>query len=173
MPDYPTTLHFEIGGFTETCHQIEFMDGKLQYRRAEGAYVWEPAISLEPDSAAWDRFWQGVESAGVWSWEKGYWNPDILDGTQWSLKLNHQGRSIKTDGSNAFPGSQQPDDPAKCEFGQFIEAVRKLTGRVEIECGPDYFASPTGNASRTRPLESVRQAFCNLNGPSLEAHSTV
>ena len=94
--------------------------------------MWEPEMVLEPDSGAWVRFWKVVEDAGVWRWEKNYENPEILDGTQWFLKLKYQGRGIKSSGSNAFPGSQEPDFSETCEFGQFIKGLRELTGETDI-----------------------------------------
>ena len=123
---------FEIGGYNGTCHQVEFKAGKLEYRLAKGAYMWEPAIILQPDSGAWKRFWEAVEIAGVWKWKKSYENIDVLDGTQWSLKLKYQGRSLTAEGSNAYPGHGEPEFPATCEFGQFIKALQQLTGKAEI-----------------------------------------
>jgi len=126
------TICFEIGGFNGGCFQVEYKDGKLQYRQAEGAYIWEPAIILQPDLGAWERFWKALEIAGVWQWNERYENLDVDDGTQWSLELKYQGRSINTSGSNAYPGCNEPSYSKKCAFGQFIKALQDLTGKQEI-----------------------------------------
>ena len=123
---------FNIGGFTGECHEIEWKTGILWYRRAEGAYVWQPATQLSPSPEAWERFWQDVDAAGVWEWEKSYENLDVLDGTQWSLKLKYQGRRLTAEGSNAYPGHGEPEFPATCEFGKFITALQQLTGKAGI-----------------------------------------
>jgi hypothetical protein len=127
-----TILHFDIGGYGRGCHEIEWKQFKLWYRRAEGAYMWQPATELIPSPEAWERFWRAVEIATVWQWENRYENLDILDGTQWSLKLKHQGRTLSCYGSNAYPGSDQPNYPEMCHFGQFVQALRELTGQASL-----------------------------------------
>jgi hypothetical protein len=129
---HPTHFQFQIGGYCGESHQIEFKRSKLLYRRAPGAYKWKPAVELSPSDDAWAHFWQAVEAAGVWRWNDRYENLDVLDGTQWSLKMRHHGNSLICGGSNAYPGSSAPDYLESCEFGQFIKAARELTGKREI-----------------------------------------
>ena len=57
----------------------------------------------------------------------------VLDGTQWSLKLAHQGKHLSSSGgANAFPGCNQSQYPETCKFARFIQAVRGLTGKKDI-----------------------------------------
>ncbi len=123
----PTKLHFEIGGFNGECHQFQFHDGQLQYRTAPGAYMWTKETVLNPDLHHWEEFWRAVDAAGVWTWAKEYVEP-ICDGTQWSLTLRYKGRSVHSDGSNAFPGADGPDFPETCSFEIFLHALRQLSG---------------------------------------------
>ena len=51
-----------------------------------------------------------------------------MDGTQWSLELEHQGQAVKTSGSNAYPGCSGHDYSKSSEFGQLLKALRNLTG---------------------------------------------
>jgi hypothetical protein len=125
---HPTKLHFNVGGWCGECHEIEWRQRKLWYRR----YMWQPSTELSPNPEAWERFWQAVEATGVWQWRNSYENSEVLDGTQWSLKLAHQGKRLTSGGSNAFPGCNQPEYAESCEFGRFIQAVRVLTGKNEI-----------------------------------------
>ena len=129
----PTKLHFSIGGFMGECHEVEWKKWVLWYRRAEAASMGQPAIELSPSSEAWARFWVAIETAGVWRWKNRYEDNDILDGTQWSLKLKYQGRSVSCRGSNAYPGSDRPDYAKSSEFGQFVKALQQLTGRKDIQ----------------------------------------
>ena len=129
---HPIQFQFQIGGYCGESHQIELKRSKLLYRRAPRAYAWKPAVELSPSDGAWALFWQAVEAAGVWRWNDLYENLDVLDGTQWSLKLEHHGNNLTSGGSNAYPGSNAPDYSETGEFGQFIKAVRELTGKHEI-----------------------------------------
>jgi hypothetical protein len=86
-------------------------------------------VELNAKPENWHRFWKSVSAAGVWQWNERYDNLGILDGIQWELQMEYQGRCIKTRGSNAFPGWPRPNFPKSVAFGQFMEALRILTGR--------------------------------------------
>ena len=128
----PSKFHFSIGGYHGPCHEIEWKHRTLWYRWAKYPSLWQPAIELSIGTEAWERFWKAVEAAGVWQWSDNYENSDVLDGTQWSLKLKHQGRTLITQGSNAFPGCAEPIYSKFCEFGCFIKALQSLTGKTDI-----------------------------------------
>ena len=130
MPtDLPGKLLFTIGGFTGKCQEVEFKKGALHYRQAEGAYRWGPEEITTPTPEAWAEFWRAAEVAGVWQWQKEYSNLNVLDGTQWSLKLEHQGRHVNCYGSNAFPGADGMKYAASGEFARFLKALQALTGK--------------------------------------------
>ena len=128
----PTQLKFTLGGFTGECHEVEWKQGKLWYRRADGAYLWQPAVELTPSPEAWTRFWRAMETVGVWQWQANYQNHEICDGTQWSLKLKHPARQVRCEGSNAYPGSPGPDYSPTGDFAHFLQALRTLTGQTAI-----------------------------------------
>ena len=125
----PTQLLFTIGGYNNECHEVEWKQGQLWYRRADGAYMWEPSVAISPTEDEWARFWRAMETAGVWQWQAKYEDPDTDDGTQWSLKLNYHERRIRCEGSNAYPGSPGPDYSPTGEFAHFLKALRALTGQ--------------------------------------------
>ena len=128
-PSYlPTVLRFSIGGYFADCHEVEFVAGSLRCRSAEGAYMFGPETIRNPSREQWEKFWQALEAAGVWSWAPDYADPGICDGTQWSLQLEHAGRTLSSEGSNAFPGADSEDFSPATAFGQFLSALRKLTG---------------------------------------------
>ena len=105
MPtNVPIRLKFTLGGFNAACHEVEWKKGQLWYRHAVGAYLWEPPVLILPTEAEWARFWRGLETAAVWTWQPRYEDPDILDGAQWSLHVEYAGRRLKSIGSNAYPG---------------------------------------------------------------------
>ena len=128
----PAKFRFTLGGYHGPCHELDWKHRTLWYRWAEHSYLWQPAIELWPSAEAWEHFWQAVEDAGLWQWDDNYEDADVLDGIQWSLKLKSQGKSLSSVGSNAFPGCDQPDYPETCQFGQFVKALRELTGQASM-----------------------------------------
>ena len=40
-----------------------------------------------PSIKEWEEFWQTVDTLKVWSWKKNYINRDVIDGTQWELRI--------------------------------------------------------------------------------------
>ena len=66
----------------------------------------------------------------MWSWEKEYINSDIIDGTEWELRIKREGRRRRRiSGLNAYP---QP----KGTFNSFIKALNKLSNS-KIEFGEE------------------------------------
>ena len=124
----PTQLKFTIGGFNGECHEVEWQQGKLSYRQADGAYMW----AVSPSNDAWAVFCRAMETAGVWQWQASYVNPDICDGTQWSLKLKYLEQRVRCEGSNAYPGGTGSDYSPSGDFAHFLKALRSVTGQSAI-----------------------------------------
>ena len=129
----PTTLRFEIGGFMGQSHDLWFKGGLLNYRTAAGAYSWGETIQISPGPEQWEAFWRTVDAADVWNWRAEYQDPGICDGTHWSLSLRYRGRTIRSQGSNAYPGAEGPEVPPQSSFEAWLEALRQLTGIREID----------------------------------------
>src|SRR6185436_688723 len=90
-----------IGGFPHGHEEVRWRRGRLWYRPDEyDEYV----VSLVPTVQEWEAFWAAIDQIGVWQWQSRYDNPDILDGTQWTLELTNGSRRVKCFGSNSFPG---------------------------------------------------------------------
>jgi hypothetical protein len=88
----------------------------------------------QPSDEQWQQFWQELEQIGVWSWQSEYQNPNVLDGEMWLLELAFAGKQLNTEGCNAYPGaSDGPGFAKECAFGQFIGALRRLTGIENFE----------------------------------------
>lgn len=126
----PERLAFSIGSSGEGCYEIQFMEGKLRIRYAKQAYVWRATSTIAPLPEAWGRFWSALDSLEIWNWRQQYDNDNhaVLEGTQWSLQLAHQGRSLRCGGSNAYPGSEGPTYGNSSSFAKFINALGNLTG---------------------------------------------
>jgi len=129
---FPSELHFSLGSFVGSCHEVEWRRSQLLYRHAAAAYLWTPDVDVTPDLEAWARFWRNLETAGVWHWQPHYDNLDLLDGTQWTIKLKHHERGVRSYGANAYPGSPGPDYSRNGEFACLLKALRTLTGQPAL-----------------------------------------
>ena len=94
----PTRLIAKLGGFCGPRHEVRWQGGKLLYRT------------------------DGLETR--WRWHANYDDPDILDGTQWSLDLSDGWRGVRSFGSNAYPGGK--DLEHALPFQGFLDAVGVL-----------------------------------------------
>ncbi len=74
----------------------------------------------------WAGLWRRLEKSGcdLWNWRKSYFDPEIMDGTQWELKIRKGGRKLKSHGSNAFPGGDEEGN----EFDLFLGELQSLLG---------------------------------------------
>ena len=127
------TLNFFIGGFFGGYERIISLNGKL-YHLMDGNPEDEEVRPEEvlnvttPSTKEWEEFWQTVDTLKVWSWEKEYINSDIIDGTEWELRIKREGRRRRRIyGLNAYP---QPERI----FNSFVKAINKLSrSKIEFE----------------------------------------
>ena len=115
-------LNFSIGGFSQGNEKIIWQDNKL-YHFFDGSFLDQDFIT--PTNKDWELFWDVVDAIDVWNWKKDYHNDDVLDGTQWELKIKRSGkRKRRIFGSNAYPK----------KFMLLINALNKLSkSKIEFE----------------------------------------
>lgn len=91
-----------IGGYFGPSYRVQAEGGTVRWTaRLDGHDTGQAAV--RPDAEAWQRFWAAVDDAGAWAWDADYDEPGVLDGTSWSLRLEHEGRAVDSSGSNAWP----------------------------------------------------------------------
>ena len=80
--------------------------------------VRETVEKLDPRPEAWKRFWERIDSLGVWQWKPDYHDPNrsVPDGESWSVALRHGANKVKSQGYNAVPEG----------YSEFHDAVYKL-----------------------------------------------
>jgi hypothetical protein len=110
-----------IGGFPHGHEEVRWRRGRLWYRPSE--YV-ENHVSVVPTVQDWEAFWSAIDRIGVWQWQPRYDDPDILDGTQWTLELMNGPRRVKSFGSNSYPGGT--DRGHAQPFEQLLDAIGAL-----------------------------------------------
>jgi len=117
----PETLEIRIGGFSGPCYGLVKVDETLEYQ-SNGCSNGAVHVSIVPTTARWKAFRCKLDKFNVWYWRRRYVDDNILDGTQWEMKLCYPDRRILTSGSNDYP----PD------FNLLIRAVRALIGGLEF-----------------------------------------
>ena len=128
----PSRLRFRLGGYFDDGFDVRLSRRRLLYRKTVGPIPDEQAQVIRPSEEQWGRFWLEVDRIGLWAWLPEYLDHNILDGTQWSLCLAHAGRTMKSWGSNAYPGSVSYDYADGGPFADFLRALAALTGHSEV-----------------------------------------
>lgn len=118
----PTRFRISIGGFGGPRYEVRLVNGHLQYR-TEAINVSE---LLSPTEKEWERFWAAAERCDLWNWAPRYDHRDICDGTQWEVEVVLETRSLRSSGSNAYPGGDGTGYSKA--FRLLLQAVRKLLG---------------------------------------------
>jgi len=121
---YPRRLCFSSGSWGHE-RQLKFFQGSLYY----GWFLdpLEQRVKFTPTAEQWIPFWDKIDVAGVWNWERYYENTEILDGGQWSLIIARGSQMVFTEGSNAYPGVEGIEYSDSSSYGRFIQAIRQLT----------------------------------------------
>ena len=114
-------LEFEIGGFSQGYESILLKDNEIFYKEHQFIDLLEPTKTVTDNEIR--EFLKTCDEIKLWSWKKEYSNQEILDGTQWELKIKKGGklRGRNISGSNSYP---QPID----KFNRFVIAINKLAG---------------------------------------------
>ena len=112
-------LFWEEHSFGDLPFQAE-LDGRLfQIRKGWIGKLDHPLEWIELPENVILSLENALETANYWKWEKDYSDPDILDGTTWSIKI----RAGKTGNrkKNCFGINRYPDD-----YGEIESEIRKL-----------------------------------------------
>lgn len=130
----PLKLEFYIGGFTMYGRYCVKLEGDtVRYGIACGGEWMEIKAEATPTQRKWLNFRKKLDAIGVWKWKRRYDNPNVLDGTQWSLEIDYGVRKRKTYGSNRYPGFKDEHDMHQTpEFKAFLHALSLLLGGIDI-----------------------------------------
>jgi hypothetical protein len=114
------SIYFHIGGFMGPNYQakIDLQQGLIEPTISDIGYYDEiiPFVDLTEESIAWFR--SELYKCDFVNWAEEYNNFDILDGTQWEIRIEYDTYcEIKT-GSNHYPP----------KWTKFCKAVSKLCG---------------------------------------------
>ena len=121
---WPTEFRLYINGFFGTSYTVELEGETLRYQ-AVSEEGHQEVKTVTPTSKQWETFWSTLERIGVWNWKSDYPNPGILDGTQWDITLEYSGRTVTSQGDNAYPNEKA--------FNAFLDAISRLIGGLPFE----------------------------------------
>lgn len=125
----PDEFEICIGGCFGPTFTVRLKEGKLIYESSSGMYVLASMEEIAPDDKAWAEFWDELEAIGAWDWKSRYDNTDA-EGTHWFVHIAKGGRSIISEGENAYPGADSLESSENFEC--FLEALRRLLGGVDL-----------------------------------------
>jgi hypothetical protein len=135
----PLKLEFSIGGYAGPCHNVMLENGKLTYQHSNEGIYFNPneATEIIPTERKWINFKKKLDIIDVWGWEARYYDPNVLDGTQWGLEIDYGIKKISTSGSNSYPGVNNLPMYLDCEdtpmFDDFLHALNLLLGGTKIQ----------------------------------------
>ena len=125
LPSQPEQFKASIGGYFGVSYHVELQGDSILYSSSAsgrtGSLFEEPQALALPDvitptAEQWQTFLKTLDRVEAWDWQERYVNPDIMDGTQWSVDLIWGDRQVKSSGSNDFPA----------EFKAFCKAITAL-----------------------------------------------
>jgi hypothetical protein len=130
-PFMPQQLKISIGGFTGTSYSVTLKNEKLLYWSSE-----QRSKTIKPTPAAWQEFRKTLDELSVWKWRDRYINKSIMDGNSWSFEISYADHSLKTYGSNSYPGPVLKTNSGYPSFtptfNRFLAAVEQLLGGKEF-----------------------------------------
>ena len=131
----PKIFVARIGGFLGASYTVELREGILFYTAKKESKDVETA-KITPTPAQWKEFRNSLDQLKVWHWHTNYPNSGVYDGTQWSLEIEYQDHSLKTQGDNNYPNSAgKPNGKPEStkEFDEYLKAVKMLLGDKSFE----------------------------------------
>lgn len=128
--EMPQELDVRVGGFLGPSYLVQLKDGQVRCTTIRaGRTVGETVYT--PPPAAWQALRSGLDDLAVWQWQKSYYNPNVLDGTQWRVRIAYPDRQLSSEGSNSFPDArgQSNNAPEQTESFTRFRALFPVLGK--------------------------------------------
>jgi hypothetical protein len=104
-----------LGGYK--AFEIDFINKNVYFWT--GSYEKDKKLIKKICDKDIKEFIDKLKEVNLLNWKKKYINNDILDGTQWNIIIDVNGRKREKYGSNAYPK----------EWGMFSELISRFIGR--------------------------------------------
>lgn len=94
----------------------------------EGGHAEKGLLDYKISPQEWELFWLNLifSDVDLWRWRVEYFNHEIMDGTQWEIKLHHAGFSRTIYGANAYPECNDNELVRGSPFHLLVERINKL-----------------------------------------------
>ncbi|HYD52186.1 MAG TPA: hypothetical protein VEA99_06150 [Gemmatimonadaceae bacterium] len=128
----PDALEFSYGGYGTASVSLQRDGGTIVYTRTEwGGRAPAQVIGSIPSDEQWRAFWRSLDEAGVTRWRREYMAEGIADGMGWHLRIRVNGRTIESQGSNAYPDRQgrEHEGDTTAEWNAMANAMLGLVGQ--------------------------------------------
>ncbi len=102
-------FYFYHGGFRGPSIEIMYKKNNFEISFMNQGHFVTHYIK-QPSKIKWDKFFLFLDDIKIWEWKKEYIDPNILDGTQWEIKISNSYKKIKSYGSNKFPNKKKFND---------------------------------------------------------------
>src|SRR4051812_13699331 len=100
--DVPTRFRASIGRFLSSTYVVELDHGRLNYSVTK-PYNESEQAHITPTTEQWVAFRKALDELKLWQWRTNYPNPNVLDGTGWSIEIQYADRSNQIVGVNSYP----------------------------------------------------------------------
>ncbi|TLS36569.1 hypothetical protein [Pseudalkalibacillus caeni] len=111
-----------VGGFMGPSYEvsIDLKDKTVTYKSFENGYEEKGKMVKHLEKAEEDFLLNKLSSCNILEWKKRY-EPDypVMDGTNWSVKVETEKDSLEKSGSNAYPE----------EWCLFCRTMEEITGK--------------------------------------------
>jgi hypothetical protein len=119
----PTELVVRVGGFLGPTHVVELGPTAVvcaTWRHGQKL----TQTTVQPTPAQWALWRAQLAALHVDRWQKDYFNPKVLDGTQWLVRIVGPGLNVESSGSNSYPQAdgQANGSPEQTEAFQRFRA---------------------------------------------------
>lgn len=108
-----------------SCY-FEWSGGKLLWYHESVSGL--APLQCRPVGAAWQQFWEAVERANTWDWEKAYGmqGDEVPEVEAWRLHLVRGAQSVNSRGGRLLAGESLPPSPSGLAL--LVDAVQRLVG---------------------------------------------
>jgi hypothetical protein len=121
----PALFDCRVGGFLGRSYAVILAEDHLVHETFGAGYTPKGQQVVRPSDEDWEQYWIVLDEIGAWGWSGEFTNPNVLDGTAWSVNIQRNGHGLAAAGSNAYP----PDGRSESGlYDRFCIAVEALLG---------------------------------------------
>lgn len=117
-----SSIRAYIGGYCGPCYEVEldFENNKLIWIEKANLDETEDSITKPIDLDKHNYIIENLKTINLLGWKANYKDPGVCDGTQWSIDIKSDGKTIHKSGSNNYP----------ITWDMFCSLIEEITGKA-------------------------------------------